>query len=280
MKRSNDFIKDSALYLISSPIGNLNDLSKRQIETLNLVDYLFCEDTRKTSILLKSLEISKPLDSYHDHSTIDKENKIISLIKEGYNVGLISDCGTPIISDPGFEVVRRCIDEDIRVIPIPGVTALITALTISSLPPKPFLFYGFLDKKKSKMEKELESIKDYPFSIIFYESPLRINDTLKVMFEVLGDRKVSVSRELTKYYEETIYLSLSEYNEFPVDLKGEMVIVLEGLKENINKNIDIIKEMDKIIKEGYSIMDASKILKNRTGLSKNYIYNEYIKEKK
>lgn len=280
MKRSNDFVKDSALYLISSPIGNLNDLSKRQIETLNLVDYLFCEDTRKTSILLKSLEISKPLDSYHDHSTIDKENKIISLIKEGYNVGLISDCGTPIISDPGFEVVRRCIDEDIRVIPIPGVTALITALTISSLPPKPFLFYGFLDKKKSKMVKELESIKDYPFSIIFYESPLRINDTLKVMFEVLGDRKASVSRELTKYYEETIYLSLSEYNEFPVDLKGEMVIVLEGLKENINKDIDIIKEMDKIIKEGYSIMDASKILKNRTGLSKNYIYNEYIKEKK
>lgn len=280
MKRSNDFVKDSALYLISSPIGNLNDLSKRQIETLNLVDYLFCEDTRKTSILLKSLEITKPLDSYHDHSTIDKENKIISLIKEGYNVGLISDCGTPIISDPGFEVVRRCIDEDIRVIPIPGVTALITALTISSLPPKPFLFYGFLDKKKSKMIKELESIKDYPFSVIFYESPLRINDTLKVMFEVLGDRKVSVSRELTKYYEETIYLSLSEYNEFPIDLKGEMVIVLEGLKENINKNIDIIKEMDKIIKEGYSIMDASKILKNRTGLSKNYIYNEYIKEKK
>lgn len=280
MKRSNDFIKDSALYLISSPIGNLNDLSKRQIETLNLVDYLFCEDTRKTSILLKSLDITKPLDSYHDHSTIDKENKIISLIKEGYNVGLISDCGTPIISDPGFEVVRRCIDEDIRVIPIPGVTALITALTISSLPPKPFLFYGFLDKKKSKMVKELESIKNYPFSIIFYESPLRINDTLKVMFEVLGDRKVSVSRELTKYYEETIYLSLSEYNEFPIDLKGEMVIVLEGLKENINKDIDIIKEMDKIIKEGYSIMDASKILKNRTGLSKNYIYNEYIKEKK
>lgn len=280
MKRTSEFVSKNALYLISSPIGNLSDISSRALDTLKIVDYLFCEDTRKTSILLNSYKIEKTLDSYHDFSDKAKEDKIISLLKEGYNVGLISDCGTPIISDPGYEVVRRSIDENIRVIPIPGVTAEVSALTVSTLPPKPYLFYGFLDHKKSKRIKEMESLKDYPFTTVFYESPQRINETISEFYSVFKDRKASLSREITKLYEETIYFNLSEYDKIPLDLKGEMVLVIEGKSDAINNNVDIIQEMNKIIRDGYSVKEASKILKERTGLSSSYIYNEYQKVKK
>ncbi|MCR5741252.1 MAG: 16S rRNA (cytidine(1402)-2'-O)-methyltransferase [Gammaproteobacteria bacterium] len=224
MKRSSEFNSYNPLYLISSPIGNLSDITERQKEVLNTLDILYCEDTRVTKKLLEHLSIEKlSLDSYHDFSEDTKIDKIVSEIKSGLKVGLISDAGNPVISDPGYEVVRRLVSEDIRVIPVPGISAYTTALTISTIPPKPHMFYGFLSSNDKKRKEELEEIKDYPFTIIFYESPHRIKKTLKDMYNILGDRCVSLSRELTKVYEETIYFSLSEYEEIGDDLKGEMV---------------------------------------------------------
>ena len=281
MKRSSEIKNKNALYVISSPIGNLKDITLRALDTIKEVDYLFCEDTRVTSKLLKSYNIEKELDSYHDYSSIDKENKIISLLKDGKNVGIISDCGTPIISDPGFELVKRCKDEGIRVIPIPGASAQVAAITMSALPMKPYLFYGFLDHKESKKIKELETLKEYKFSMVFYESPLRINETIKCMYKVFGDRKCVLSREITKLYEESIDFSLSEYKDFPQDLKGEMVLVVEGAPNTMEdtKEIDIIDEMNKLINDGFSIKEASKKIASLTEKKSSDIYNEFQRSK-
>lgn len=284
MKRTSEFKNNGEFYLISTPIGNLSDMSERMVETLKSLDFLYCEDTRVTKKLLTYLKIDKlSVDSYHDHSSDDKIDKIVEKINSGLKVGLVSDAGTPIISDPGYEVVKRLIDEDIRVIPIPGITAEVTALTLSSLPPKPYMFYGFLSQNDKKRKEELKSIKDYPFTIIFYESPFRVKNTIKEMYEILGERKASLSRELTKIYEETIYLNLSEYNELDENLKGEMVIVVDGNK-CVKKDISLdeaIKLMDELIKkENLSIKDASKIIALNYDLKSSDLYNEYVRVKK
>lgn len=281
MKRTSEIKTTNALYVIATPIGNLSDISLRALSTLKSLDFLYCEDTRKTAKLLSHYDISLPTDSYHDYSDQEKEDKIISLLKMGKNVGLVSDCGTPIISDPGYEVVRRVIKEGIRVIPIPGASAQVEAMILSALPPKPYLFYGFLDHNEKKRKEELSSLKDYPFTMVFYESPLRLKSTLRAMNETMGDREVSIAREITKIYEETIYLSLSEYNEVPDDLKGEMVIVLSGKKEEVAPIIiDYISEMNTILRDGTSLKEASKMLAKKTGRKASDIYNEYIREKK
>ena len=284
MKRTSEFKNKGEFYLISTPIGNLSDMSERMVETLKSLDFLYCEDTRVTKKLLTYLKIDKlSVDSYHDHSSDDKIDKIVEKINSGLKVGLVSDAGTPIISDPGYEVVKRLIDEDIRVVPIPGITAEVTALTLSSLPPKPYMFYGFLSQNDKKRKEELKSIKDYPFTIIFYESPFRVKNTIKEMYEILGERKASLSRELTKIYEETIYLNLSEYNELDENLKGEMVIVVDGnkcVKEDISLD-EAIKLMDELIKkENLSIKDASKRIALNYDLKSSDLYNEYVRVKK
>ncbi|MCB9498271.1 MAG: 16S rRNA (cytidine(1402)-2'-O)-methyltransferase [Bacillales bacterium] len=280
MERSNEIKEKNALYLIASPIGNINDISYRAIETLKSLNYLFCEDTRVTQKLLSHYGISLPLDSYHDYSDKVKEDKIISLLKEGNNVGIISDSGTPIISDPGFEVVKKALEENIKVIPIPGASAQVSALISSGLSPKPYLFYGFLDHKISKKRSEIEQLSSYPFTMVFYESPKRINETLLLMKEVLKERKVFVYREITKVFEEYIRLDLKEAESFPNDLKGEMVIVLEGKKEDYCNNIDIIAEMNKIINDGYSVKEAAKMLSIKCSMKSSDIYNEYQRGRK
>lgn len=280
MKRTNDFKKSGTLYLISTPIGNLKDISERTLETLKSLDILFCEDTRVTSKLLSHFSINLPLDSYHDFSKSDKEDKIISLLESGKTVGLVSDAGSPIISDPGYEVVKKAVDNNFKIYHIPGASAGLSALCLSSLPPRPYLFYGFLDKQESKKKEELEILESYPFTIVFYESPLRIKKTLKDLYEVFGERKASISRELTKMYEETIYLNLSEYNLLDDDLKGEMVLVVEGKNKEEDKTKIYTKAMDKLLKDGYSINEASKIVSSLYNLKRKEIYDEYMRRQK
>ncbi|MBP5343032.1 16S rRNA (cytidine(1402)-2'-O)-methyltransferase [bacterium] len=278
MIRSSELTKTGCIYLISSPIGNLNDITFRALDIIKNVDYLFCEDTRVTSKLLKHYDIERALDSYHDFSSKEKEDYILDLLEKGHSVGIISDSGTPIISDPGYEVVSRAKSEGFRIIPIPGPSASIAAVTMSALPIKPYLFYGFLDHKASKKRKELENLKSYEFTICIYESPQRIHETLRIMYEVFGNRKVSLLREITKLYEESIDFYLEEYSSLPQDLKGEMVIVCEGRKIEKN-NIDLFSEMNIILKDGLSLKEASKMLASKTGLKASDIYNEYLRRK-
>ncbi len=282
MKRSSEFNSKGKLYLISTPIGNLGDFSTRAIDTLKSLDFLFCEDTRVTKKLLTHFNISLETDSYHDHSDSKKEDKIIEMLKSGMNVGLVSDAGTPIISDPGYEIVRRAINEEICVIPIPGVTAQVTALTVSTIAPKPYMFYGFLSQEDKKRKDELESLKNYPYTIVFYESPHRIYSLVKEMYNVFGDRFVTISREMTKIYEETIYFNLNEYASLPENLKGEMVVVVEGYKEEMNKKDitmdELMDEMKSLVKsDNYSTKEASKIIASKYKMKSSDLYNEYIR---
>ena len=277
MIRSSELEKKNALYVISSPIGNLKDITLRALETIKDVDYLFCEDTRVTSKLLAHYNIERELDSYHDFSSKEKEDYILSLLNDGKNVGIISDCGTPIISDPGFELVRRCKIEGYRIIPIPGASASTASIVMSGLPVKPYMFYGFLDHKPSKKKKELEKLKNYETTIIFYESPLRIHETLKIMYEVFGRRECVLLREITKIYEESIDFNLEEYASLPIDLKGEMVLIVSYNGEQNENDIDLFKEIDIILKSGLSLKEASKMLAKRTGLKASDIYNDYLR---
>ena len=215
MIRSSELETKNALYIISSPIGNMKDITLRALDTIKEVDYLFCEDTRVTSKLLAHYNIERNLDSYHDFSSKEKEDYIIGLLHEGKNIGIISDSGTPIISDPGFELVKRAKGEGFKVVPIPGASASTASIVMSGLPVKPYMFYGFLDHKPSKKRKELEALKNYETTIIFYESPLRIHETLKIMYDVFGKRDCVLLREITKMYEESIDFSLDEYESLP-----------------------------------------------------------------
>ena len=283
MKRTSEFKSKGKLYLISTPIGNLGDFSERAITTLKSLDKLYAEDTRVTSKLLSHYDISLPLDSFHDFSDDSKIEKIVDEINGGMTLGLVSDCGTPIISDPGYELVRRLINEEIKVIPIPGASAQVTALTMSTLPPKPYLFYGFLSQNKTKRMEELEELSVYPFTMVFYESPHRIHETLKEMYKAFGNRQVSLSRELTKLYEETLYFNLSEYEEVDPDLKGEMVLVVEGkTREKEEKSIDeILILLEELIKnENISVKDASKKLSKMYNFKASEIYNLYVRKNK
>jgi len=281
MKRSSMYETSGILYVISSPIGNLKDITFRAIETIKEVDYLFSEDTRVTSKLLTHFDINRTLDSFHDYSDKEKENYIMDLLTSGKKVGIISDCGTPLINDPGYELVKRCVDNNIKVVPIPGASASLASIVMSGLPVKPYMFYGFLDHKESKKIKELEELKDYPVTIVYYESPNRIHETIKDMYKVFGDRKCALLREITKMYEEAIHFNLSEYDMLPADLKGEMVIVVEGKnKEIVNEEIDVNKEMDRLIKDGFSVKEASKMLSSKAIMKSSDIYNEYIRSRK
>ena len=194
------------LYLIPTPIGNLDDISIRCLNTLKEVDVIFSEDTRVTSLLLSHFEISKKLVSSHSYNEDVTSNKLIEYLKDGKNVGLVSDRGTPVISDPGYKLAKAAIDNNFNVVALPGTTAFVPALIASGLNPQPFLFFGFLSNKSSKRKKELETLKDYPYTLIFYEAPHRLLETLDDMKDVLGNRKICISREISKKFEE-IYAS-------------------------------------------------------------------------
>ena len=217
------------LYIVSTPIGNLGDITLRALEILKNVDIIACEDTRHTLGLLNHFEIKKPLISYHQHSKDSKVEQIIDTILDGQNVAIVTDAGTPGISDPGEYLIKKAIENNIEIEPIPGVSAAITALSISGLPTDEFIFIGFLPHKKGRQTKLKEIAKENR-TIILYESPFRIKKLLGELLEFVGDREVSISRELTKKFEETYRGKISEVS-LRVKEKGEFVVVIEGIND-------------------------------------------------
>jgi len=215
------------LYIVATPIGNLKDFTFRAIDTLKEVDFVFAEDTRNSIQLMKHYKIETKIDSYHEHNNVKKIPKIINLLNEGKNIALISDAGTPTISDPGYKLIRACIDEEINIIPIPGASAVTAALSASGLPSDSFFFLGFLPHKKGR-KKKISFLKSLDNTIIIFESPHRLLKTLKELHDKLGERPVVVARELTKLYEEIIrgnFDSIIEYFESK-KVKGEIVIII------------------------------------------------------
>ena len=267
------------LYLIPTPIGNMEDISIRCLNTLKEVDVIFSEDTRVTSLLLSHFEINKKLVSSHSYNEDVTSNKLIDYLKEGKNVGLVSDRGTPVISDPGYKLAKAAIDNNFNVVALPGTTAFVPALIASGLNPQPFLFFGFLSNKSSKRKKELEDLKNYPYTLIFYEAPHRLLETLDDMYDVLGNRKICISREISKKFEEIYRDTLENIREQVKDAKGEFVIVIDGnYEEKTYDNLSIIEHVNLYIKEGYDVKEASKLVAKERKMTKSDVYNEYHKK--
>ena len=272
------FDNSPSVYLIPTPIGNIDDLTNRSVEMLNFVDIIFSEDTRVTRELLFKIGIKKKLISSNDHNEESTKYEAIKYLEEGKNIAIVTDRGTPIISDPGYKIVEECIKKGYNVIPLPGANALIPALISSGINPSPFMFYGFLNSKKSKREKELFFLKDYPFTIIFYEAPHRILDMLDSLKEVFGDRIISVSRELTKLHEEIYRGCISSVIEeiSSKEIRGEFVVVVSGKEISCNYNELTIEEHINIyLDEGKDIKEAMKLVAKDRNKSKSEIYKEY-----
>ena len=268
------------LFLIATPIGNMDDITYRAVETLKNVEVIFSEDTRVTNQLLKYLGIKKKLISNHQYNEFENEEKLLNYLKDGYNVGLVTDRGTPVISDPGYELAKIAIENGYNVVSIPGACAFLSALIVSNIDCFPFTFYGFLNSKQGKRRKELEELKSLPQAMIFYESPHRLQDTLNDMLEILGDRPCSISREITKRFEEVYRGKISEIIKETEDAKGEFVIVIEGNKDVNNfDNLTLIEHVNLYIKEGYDKKEAIKKVAKERQLNKNDVYMEYNTKK-
>ncbi len=224
---------EGKLFLVSTPIGNMDDITKRAIEVLKNSDLIACEDTRRTLKLLKKYDINRPLESYFDHNKEKKTPYLLGLLDKGKSVALVSDSGTPCISDPGFYLVKKVIEKGYKLFTVPGPSSILSALILSGLPTDRFVFEGFLPKKRGKRKARITQLKEEERTIIIFESPFRILSLLKELKEILGERKISVSRELTKVYEETTRGNLSDLINQLEDKKpkGEFIIVLEGKKE-------------------------------------------------
>ncbi len=269
------------LYLVATPIGNLEEMTYRSINILNSVKLIACEDTRNTKILLDHYNIKTPLISCHEHNEKAMCEKIIKVLKDEGDVALVSDAGYPLISDPGSILVDSVLNNEFNVTTVSGPCAFINALVSSNLDLSSFTFIGFLDSKGSSRRKQLANYIEKKETLIFYESVHRIEDTLKDMLEILGDRKITLARELTKKFEEYTRGKISEVldsiNEFT---KGEFVIVVEGNKQEqvIDENI-ILKEVKELISKGERSKTASEIIANKYNLKKNYVYDLYIKNK-
>ena len=234
-----------SLYLIPTPIGNLDDITVRSLDVLKMVDVVLCEDTRDTGMLLNHYQIKKRLVSCHEFNEEKMVDYVLSKLKEGLNLGLVTDQGTPIISDPGYIVSRGGIAAGYPVISLPGATAFVPALTSSGLEPSPFLFYGFLNSKNSKQIQELNALKEYPFTLIFYEAVHRLKNTLENMLSVFGNRRISIGRELSKIHEEYTRGTIEEILPLVESMKGEFVLVVEGNSQKIDfSNLDSSKITD------------------------------------
>lgn len=268
------------VYLIPTPIGNMEDITLRAINILKKVEVLFTEDTRVTGLLLNNLGIKKKLISNHKYNEETNFEKILKYLNDGYDVGIVTDRGTPIISDPGYGLTKFVIENGFNLVCLPGATALIPALAVSGLPADKFLFYGFLDSRQSKRRKELENLKMIKETIIFYESPHRIEETLNDMGNILGNRKISISREISKLYEEVYRGNIWEILKQGINIKGEFVIVVSGNNEEviINQN-DYLNEIDDLIKNGVKTNDAIKIVSKKYNLNKSDVYKEYHENK-
>ena len=268
----------ATLFLVATPIGNLNEVSGRCLDVLRNVSVIACEDTRNSQKLLSHFDIHTRTITYHNFNERQSSKGILSLLEKGEDVALISDAGYPLISDPGYLLVNEVIDAGYKIVTVSGPNAALNALVASGLPTNHYLFYGFLNAKQSQAKKELESLKGFPYTLIFYEAPHRIEKTLKLMYEVLGERKACLARELTKLHEEYHRGTLKELCGLH-DLKGEMVVIVEG--DTSEKEVsmeDLLKEMDLLIEEGQRAKDAAKTVSEKYEVSKNQLYQAYLKE--
>lgn len=274
------------LYLVATPIGNLKDITLRAVEILNEVDLIAAEDTRQTLKLLNHYNIKKPLISYHEHNKREAGVKLITRLNEGQKVALVSDAGTPGISDPGEDIVKLCIEEGIEVYSCPGPVAGIYALTVSGLSTKKFVFEGFIERDGKGRREDLLRLKTETKTIILYEAPHRLQKTLSDLYEAVGDRSIAICRELTKKHEEILRLTLSEaishYQE--KSPRGEYVLILQGLtQEEINRekeekyeNLSIEEHIIEVMNTGNSKKDAIKIVSKERGIPKSDVYKESI----
>ena len=271
------------LFVVATPIGNLNEMTYRAIQILKDVDYIASEDTRNTVKVLNHFDISTKLVSHHEHNLMTAIPKIVHDLKNGFNIALVSDAGYPAISDPGYDLVKEVIKEGMNVVPISGANACLDALVVSGIAPQPFLFYGFLDRNDKNKKKELEKLKTYQETIVFYEAPHRIKKTLKLMYDILGNRSIALCRELTKKHEEINRGTIEEILSVIDDMKGEMVIVVEGSHEEFQDQSpvfdqSIVEHVEEYIASGLSTKDAVKEVAKVRKLSKNIVYNEYHKK--
>lgn len=279
MKRQKSFAFDQpSIYLVATPIGNLDEFTPRAVEVLKQVDVIAAEDTRNTMKLLTHFDIHTRLIAHHQHNEQASAKGLLEMLEDGKSIAIVSDAGYPLVSDPGQTITQLAIEAGFPVIPVSGANAMLNALVASGLPAQPFLFYGFLKAQEKERTKELLDLKYYPQTLIFYEAPHRIHKTLETMLTILGNRHICLARELTKRYEEFIRGTIAEVLEICDELKGEMVIVVEGSKEGKEPQQDMPSIQDQInhyVSGGLSSKEAIKKVAKERGLSKNDLYKEY-----
>ncbi|WP_461221329.1 16S rRNA (cytidine(1402)-2'-O)-methyltransferase [Lactococcus cremoris] len=270
-----------SLYLVPTPIGNMQDMTLRSLETLKTVDLICSEDTRNTLRLLNHFEIKVPQESFHEHNSQEKIPKLIDFLKSGQSIAQVSDAGMPSISDPGHDLVLAAIKEEIDVIALPGASAGITALIASGLVPQPHIFYGFLPRKKGEQQKFLKTKLAYPETQIFYESPFRVADTLSNMQEIYGDREVVLVRELTKIYEEYRRGKISEVLNSLVEqpIKGECLIIVSGADELVQEiqepELTALEAVKNLVAQNVKPNVAIKEIAKERGLNRQDLYAEF-----
>lgn len=282
--------KDSGiLYICGTPIGNLEDITLRSLKILKEVNLIAAEDTRHTLKLLNHYQINTKVTSYYEYNKFKKASYLVEILKNGQDIALVSDAGMPGISDPGYVLIDLALKNNIKIIPVPGVSALITALVVSGLPTDKFVFEGFLPRKIKDRKRYFKSIENEERTIIFYETPHRLKKALKDMLEILGDRKVVIARELTKLYEEIIRGKLSQVlTEISTkEVKGEITLIVQGgIKKKENSSTDfLIKEciieeyLKKLKNQGYSNKEIIKITQEKLNIPKNLIYKKLLEMK-
>ncbi len=261
-----------ALYIVATPIGNLNEMTPRAIEILKNVDVIACEDTRTSMKLLRYFNINKKVISYHNFNEKESAEGILKLLNQNQNVALISDAGYPLLCDPGVTLTQLIIKNNYPVIPISGSNACLNALVASGISVHPFYFFGFLNSNITTRKKQLQQHKKLDCTLVYYESPHRIHKTLENMYEILGDRKVCIARELTKKHEQFIRFNLSEYTDLP-ELKGEIVVVVEKAQDDEIVLDEIYQELVNLVEQGISKSSAVKQIAKKYAISKNELYN-------
>ena len=273
------------LYIVPTPIGNLEDITLRALRILQEVDLIAAEDTRKTLSLLNHFEIKKPLISYYEHNKRSRGEVLLRHLREGQNIALVSDAGCPGICDPGADLIKEALAQNIEICVLPGPCAAITALVASGLDTDRFAFEGFLPREKKTLKKHLQSLANEERTMIFYEAPHRLLSTLQVIYEVLGERQIVLCRELSKKFEEIIRGKISEIIEKyeHEEIRGEFVVLMEGktvIREEFSDILSLLPQMAQMMKDGNSRRQAAKILAERYGVSAKTIYDASLDEQK
>ncbi len=271
----------ATLYLIPTPIGNLEDITLRSLRILGEVDVLFAEDTRVTRKMLAHFNIRTRLESLHEHNEESMTSYVIDLLANGQNIGLVSDQGMPLISDPGFKLVKEVLTEGYNVVSLPGASALLAGLSMSGIDPYPFVFLGFLDSRAGKRQDQLKKLAYREETLVFYEAPHRIQKLMSDVEMIMPGREVAIVREISKNHEEIIRGMPGELSEIQ-DIKGEIVVVVEGYKDKGGKmsSEDLVGQVDRLAKEGMSRTEAMRKVSEITGVPKNLIYQEYLAKTK